>query len=100
MFQEKNCKKFSKTNNTSQLTTVTSLFTWISILIAFLRFRKACQVQGVTNNDKPFVSKFQPYSAYVALAYFVIIVIFSGWAVFTHNKDGSSNWAIEDFVTS
>lgn len=54
----------------------------------------------MTNNDKPFVSKFQPYSAYVALCFFSIIIVFSGWNVFTHNKDGSSNWAIEDFVTS
>lgn len=35
-------------------------------------------------------SRFQPYTAYGALAYFVIIIIFNGWKVFTHG-----NWSIE-----
>ncbi|KAM0719586.1 hypothetical protein Q7P37_003716 [Cladosporium fusiforme] len=83
------------------LTTITSLFTWVSILIAFLRFRAACHAQGVTDKDKPFVSRFQPYTAWFSLIYFIIIIVFCGWKVFTHEATtGESNWAIEDFVTS
>ena len=81
------------------ITTVTSLFTWVSIIIAFIHFRKACIAQGVQPSDKHFVSKGQPYVAYVSLAYFIIIIVFNGWKVFTHS-DGASNWAIQDFVTA
>ena len=85
----------------SQLTTITSLFTWISILIAFLGFRKACDAQGVTRADRPFNSKFQPYTAYTALGFFIMIVVFNGWKVFTHDAvTGESNWSIQDFVTA
>jgi len=83
------------------LTTITSLFTWISICIAFLGFRKACDAQGVTRADRPFNSKFQPFTAYAALVFFVIIVVFNGWKVFTHDAvTGESNWSIQDFVTA
>lgn len=85
----------------TQLTTITSLFTWISILIAFLGFRKACDAQGVTRADRPFNSKFQPFTAYAALVFFIIIVVFNGWKVFTHDAiTGESNWSIQDFVTA
>lgn len=82
------------------LTTITSLFTWISVLIAFLRFRAACIAQGVQSKDMVFKSKFQPYTAWAALIFFIIIILFNGFAVFTHNRDGSSNWSIQDFVTA
>lgn len=78
------------------LTTITSLFTWISVLIAYVRFKAACEAQGVDRkNDLIFRSKFQPFTAYFALGFFIIIVIFNGFAVFTHNAaDGSSNWTV------
>ncbi|CAK4032016.1 amino acid permease [Lecanosticta acicola] len=82
------------------LTTITSLFTWVSILVAFLRFRAACIAQGVRTEDMVFKSRFQPFTAYAALIFFVIIILFNGFAVFTHNTDGSSNWGIQDFVTA
>lgn len=84
------------------LTTITSLFTWVSILIAYLRFRAAMAAQGVNRNtDLVFRSRFQPYTAYGALAFFIIIILFNGFAVFTHNaKDGSSNWDVQSFVTA
>ncbi|KAF2173189.1 hypothetical protein M409DRAFT_62770 [Zasmidium cellare ATCC 36951] len=83
------------------LTTITSLFTWFSILIAYIRFRKALMAQGVNRNtDLVFKSRFQPYTAYAALVFFVIIILFNGFAVFTHNKDGSSNWDVQSFVTA
>lgn len=41
------------------------------------------------------VSRFQPYTAYFALVFFIIIVLFNGFAVFT-----KGNWNIESFVTA
>jgi amino acid transporter len=77
------------------LTTITSVITWVNILVAFLRFRAACKAQGVTRDQLPFRSKFQPWSAYISLGYFMIIIIFNGFAVFTHG-----NWDTQNFVTA
>ncbi|KAF7193109.1 putative proline-specific permease put4 [Pseudocercospora fuligena] len=82
------------------LTTITSLFTWFSILVAYIKFRRALIAQGVSRDTLVFKSRFQPYSAYIALTFFIIIIIFNGFAVFTHNKDGTSNWSVQDFVTA
>lgn len=55
----------------------------------------------MTRADRPFNSKFQPFTAYAALVFFVIIVVFNGWKVFTHDAvTGESNWSIQDFVTA
>nr|POE80842.1 putative proline-specific permease put4 [Quercus suber]POE80848.1 putative proline-specific permease put4 [Quercus suber] len=78
------------------LTTITSLFTWMSILVAYLRFRAAMAAQGVDRKkDLVFRSRFQPYTAYAALAFFLIILIFNGFAVFT-----KGNWDTQGFVTA
>lgn len=77
------------------LTTIASLFTWVSILIAFLRFRAACIAQGVDRNTLVFKSPFQPYIAYASLFFFVIIILFNGFSVFTHG-----NWDVSKFVTA
>jgi len=70
-------------------------------LIAFLGFRRACDAQGVTRADRPFNSHFQPFTAYAALVFFIIIIVFNGWKVFTHDAvTGASNWSIQDFVTA
>jgi len=82
------------------LTTITSLFTWVSVLIAYLRFRAALKAQGVDRNkDLLFKSPFQPYTAYVPLFFFTIIILFNGFKVFTRS-DGASNWNVQDFVTA
>lgn len=83
------------------LTTITSLFTWMSICVAYIRFRAALAAQGVDRNTLIFKSRFQPYCAWAALVFFAIITIFNGFAVFTKNTtDGGSNWNVQDFVTA
>lgn len=72
------------------LTTITSLITWISILIAYLKFYYACKAQGVDRNTMPMKSWGQPYVAYITLAFFILIVFFNGFAVFT-----KGNWNIK-----
>jgi len=79
------------------LTTIAQLFTWCSICIAYLRFRKGLIAQGVDRNTLVFRSPFQPYTAWFALIYFAIIIIFNGFAVFTA-PDGEKNWNISDFL--
>ncbi|KAK3315696.1 amino acid permease/ SLC12A domain-containing protein [Apodospora peruviana] len=77
------------------LTTIANLFTWCCICIAYLKFYKALQAQGISRDTLIFKSRFQPYTAWFALIYFSIIIIFNGFAVFI---DG--NWDVSTFIAS
>lgn len=77
------------------LTTITSLLTWVSVLIAYLKFKRAMAVQGVSPSELPFRSRFQPYAAWVSLIFFLVIILFNGWQVFTYG-----NWDPQAFVTA
>lgn len=77
------------------LTTIASLFTWVSICVAYIRFHSHCKAQGVTRDSLPFKSFGQPYTAWIALVFFSIIILFNGWKVFT-----KGNWDVQDFITA
>lgn len=74
------------------LTTVAALFTWCSICIAYIRFNKALKAQGVDRNTLVFKSPFQPYTAYLALVIFAIIIVFNGFHVFV--GEHLQNWSV------
>lgn len=71
------------------LTTIAQLFTWCCICITYTRFKKALDAQGVDRNTLVFRSPFQPYTAWAAFTYFVLIIIFNGFAVFADTPWGS-----------
>lgn len=75
------------------LTTVASLFTWCSICVAYLQFHKALKAQGIDRNTLVFKSPFQPYTAWFALIYFAVIIIFSGFDVFV--GENHSHWTVD-----
>jgi amino acid transporter len=77
------------------LVTIAQLFTWVSICVAYLRFRSALIAQGVDRNTLIFKSKWQPYTAWFALIYFSIIILFNGFVVFIHG-----HWSVADFLTA
>ncbi|EKG20418.1 Amino acid/polyamine transporter I [Macrophomina phaseolina MS6] len=77
------------------IVTIAQLFTWCSVLVAYIRFRQACHAQGVTDDQLPMRSRFQPYVAYITLGFFAIIILFNGFSVFTNG-----NWSIDDFITA
>lgn len=64
------------------LTTIASLFTWVSICVAYIRFYAALKAQGVDRNTLVFKSSFQPYTAWFCLFYFSIIILFNGFYSF------------------
>lgn len=79
----------------ANLTTIAQLFTWCSICISYIRFRKGLIYHGVDRNTLVFKSPFQPYTAYMTLCFFAVIIVFNGWQVFTTGK-----WDIEQFIIS
>jgi yeast amino acid transporter len=80
------------------LTTIAQLFTWCCICITYINFRKALLAQGVDRNTLVFKSPWQPYTAYSALVYFSLIIVFNGFKVFTEKPWGSSQ--LTDFFTA
>jgi amino acid transporter len=64
------------------LTTIAQLFTWVSICVSYLYFRKALVAQNVDRNTLIFKAPGQPYTCWFALIYFSIIIVFNGFAAF------------------
>lgn len=77
------------------LATIANLFTWSTICISSIKFQKALKAQGVSRDSLPFRAPGQPIQAYTALLFFVVIIIFNGWKVFTHG-----NWSLQKFITA
>ncbi|KAF5502230.1 General amino acid permease AGP2 [Colletotrichum aenigma] len=58
------------------------LVNFIVMCIVYLRFYRACEVQGVDRTSLPYRAWFQPYSAWIALFIFCSIAIGSGYTTF------------------
>jgi amino acid transporter len=64
----------------SNLTTVSGLFNWAALSYTYLRFRKGCQAQGIT--DLPFKAMWAPYTGWWAFGSCLFIIIIQGFPVF------------------
>ncbi|KAF2142110.1 uncharacterized protein K452DRAFT_227360 [Aplosporella prunicola CBS 121167] len=77
------------------LTNTSSFISWISCGFIYLRFRKSCQVQGVTNADLPYHAWIQPYGTYIQMAGFTFLLLINGFSVFW-----PQNWSASSFLTA
>ncbi|KAL9599581.1 MAG: hypothetical protein Q9219_003737 [cf. Caloplaca sp. 3 TL-2023] len=64
------------------LVTIASLFTWMSVSVAYIRFYDALKAQGIDRSTLVFRSPFQPYTAWFSLIFFAIITLFNGFYTF------------------
>jgi amino acid transporter len=80
------------------LTTIAGLFTWCSICIAYIKFYGALKAQGVDRNTLVFRAHFSPYTAWFALLYFAMIILFNGFDVFV--GEHHSHWNVTDFLAA
>jgi yeast amino acid transporter len=69
--------------------------TWFGICFTYLRFYKGMKVQGINRKDLPYASKLQPYAAWYAIVWIMVICFFSGFSVFL-----KGNWDTATFVTN
>ena len=75
------------------LCSITSLVTWMGILVIYIRFYAALKAQGVDRNTFTLKSPLQPYMAWFCLVFFGLITLFNAWTVFTNG-----NWSTQGFV--
>lgn len=81
------------------LTTISTLFTWVSVCIAYVKFHSALKIQGIPRNTLVFASPFQPYTAWFSFAFFTMVIIFNGFYTFP-NASGSKPFDVNNFITA
>jgi amino acid transporter len=64
------------------LTTIGGFFSWISINITYLRFRKGMQRQGFDLTKNVYYNSWQPYVAYWGIFWLTIFILINGFEVF------------------
>lgn len=77
------------------VTTLSSLFNWLTLFLSTIRFRKAFLAQGLQAKDMPFTSPFLPYAAYYGCGMVIFFILISGFDVFF-----PENWSGENFMSA
>ncbi|KAK4935491.1 hypothetical protein LTR10_023449 [Elasticomyces elasticus] len=73
------------------LTNTWGMTSWVCCMIIYLRFKKACKVQGIPT---PYSSWIQPYGAWIAMVMFTLLCLINGFTVFFPSK-----WSVSSFFT-
>ncbi|KAK1676672.1 amino acid permease-domain-containing protein [Colletotrichum godetiae] len=69
------------------------LISFIIMSITFINYHKACVAQGVDRKTRPYYGYFQPYGAYIALGFQLLILLVYGYYAFRP-------WSVELFFQS
>lgn len=77
----------------SNLSALSSLIAWTCICICYLRFKGALDAQGIDRKKLPLRSWFQPWTAYICIFMFSIILFFNGFGAFLGGFDVSDFFA-------
>ncbi|CAG8213882.1 unnamed protein product [Penicillium nalgiovense] len=68
---------------------------WVCCSITYLRFRRACEVQGIPKSELTQRSPLQPYTSWITLVCFSILCLLNGFTVFF-----PSEWSIASFISA
>lgn len=72
---------------------VAGLTTWGSTCASLIGFRRALKAQNVPVSDLPYISKFQPFTAWYGLFFNILVALTQGFAVFIE-------WKTSDFFAA
>ncbi|KAF7331870.1 Amino acid permease [Mycena kentingensis (nom. inval.)] len=79
----------------SSMTSVAGLLTWAGISLTYIRFHAALKAQGYDRKELPYTAPLQPFAAWYALVFCILIVFFNGFAVFL-----KGNFDVATLITS
>ncbi|KAH9982507.1 amino acid permease [Lactifluus volemus] len=79
----------------ANMTSIAGLLTWFGISYTYIRFHAGMKAQGIDRQTLPFSSPLQPYAAWYAAIFCIVICVFNGWSVFLHGQ-----WDTANFITS
>lgn len=71
------------------LTNTAGYTSWAVCCVVFLRFRRACNVQGV---EVAYSSRFQPYAAWICLPIFIFLLLCNGFTAFYPGRFTASSF--------
>ncbi|PBK94220.1 hypothetical protein ARMGADRAFT_1029375 [Armillaria gallica] len=77
------------------LVSAAAIVHWIIICLVYLRFYYGMKKQGISRDELPWKSPFQPYAAWLGFFAFCLILLTGGYAVFIHDK-----WDTETFFSA
>ena len=63
------------------------------ITFTYTRFKKACEVQGISRDSLPYKGPFQPYAAWASFGCCFVMTLVGGYSIFLHD-----NWNVPDFL--
>lgn len=72
---------------------VAGLTNWAGTCLSHLFFMRALKAQGISRDQLPYKSRFQPYTAYYGLIMNVLVTLTQGFTVFI-------NWSTSDFFAA
>ncbi|KAL8722409.1 MAG: hypothetical protein Q9225_001088 [Loekoesia sp. 1 TL-2023] len=75
--------------------TASQLINFSVIAFTYIRFKRACDAQGLARDELPYKGRWQPFLAWYALSGCVTMTLVNGFAVFIHG-----NWQITSFFFS
>ncbi|KAH9816644.1 amino acid permease/ SLC12A domain-containing protein [Melampsora americana] len=75
------------------LSAMTGLLTWWSVLVSYLFFYNGLKNQGFNRNDLHYKAPFQPYMSYFGLTMISLIILMCGFDIFLHG-----NWSVSEFL--
>ncbi|KAH7187192.1 amino acid permease/ SLC12A domain-containing protein, partial [Fusarium oxysporum] len=75
------------------LSTMCTLLTWSPICVAYLHFYGALKANRVDRRTLVHRAPLQPYGTIIVLVFFLIIIVFNGFAVFF-----PGNWDVYNFI--
>lgn len=61
----------------ANMTSVAGLMTWFGICVTYIRFHKGMKAQGYDRSKLPFASKLQPFAAWYAASFCLLICFVS-----------------------
>ena len=70
----------------SNLSAVSTLIVWASVSYTYLRFYYALKFHGIDRNTLPYKAPLQPFLAYFAIAFCLIVAFFNGFDAFFPGK--------------
>ncbi|KAF7343067.1 Amino acid permease/ SLC12A domain-containing protein [Mycena venus] len=79
----------------TNLTSTMGFCTWGIISLTYIRFYHGLKAQGIDRSKFVYWSRFQPYLAYWAFLWSLLIILFNGWTVFIKGE-----WNVSDFIVA
>ncbi|ORY31267.1 amino acid transporter [Naematelia encephala] len=77
------------------LSAITGIITWWTILLSYIRFYHGLKRQGLSRADFPYRAPFQPWLSYYGFAFFTAVILFNGFTTLMRG-----NWNASNFVAA